>query len=142
MLALPLDSTLKSTSALSSLNTAPPLAVTTPPKVDVPALSITKPVDDEAFLNVCEYALYTELLPALLNSHVFAPVVVIVSEEAAVLAKVSTPAAVDPLAPIVVAVIPALKVAAPAADISRVRAVTSEPPSLPINFISLSETLH
>ena len=33
-----------------------------------------------------------------------------------------------------------LNVAAPADDISRVRAVTSEPPSLPLNNISLSET--
>ena len=35
---------------------------------------------------------------------------------------------------------PSLKVARPASDISRVRAVIAEPPSLPANLISLSCT--
>ena len=46
---------------------------------------------------------------------------------------------IAPLNVPVVAVIPALNVAAPASDISKVTAVISEPPSLPLNCKSLSD---
>ena len=47
---------------------------------------------------------------------------------------------IAPLNVPVVAVIPALNVAAPASDISKVTAVISEPPSLPLILKSLSDT--